>query len=487
MSLTDFLKQNQIDGMYPFHMPGHKRNRDFIDLDVLGLDITEIHGADNLHNPTGLIKNIQERLAGLYESEESLLLVNGSSGGIIAAILSVCGDGDKILVAGNCHRSVYSGLILSGASPVYIYPEINPAGFCMGINPADVAAALNADKTIKAVIVTSPTYEGVCSDIGKIAEIAHAASAVLIVDEAHGAHFGFHEYFPESSVKKGADIVVHSLHKTMPVLTQTSAIHINGQRIDRRALRATLSMTQTSSPSYILMSAAETFVEKFRINSKIYFDNYADLLYSVRNGLGFAQAINLSEPGEIYDRGKILLCTGSRPDGVELERILREKFRIEIEMSGPKHVLAMTSVADSKEGFDRLLVAVMTIDAGYSRNTDDNSDIAGDPKQGAAPGATYFSEFKSETQYTSSRTQIMTPREAFRLSLKSAPVQIDYMLAAGKISAGFVVPYPPGVPVLVPGERITALAINMIDRHRAFGLSVLGIEGTGLQIFDTDA
>lgn len=235
------------DNIYPFHMPGHKQGRALSIDDIMKIDITEVDGVDNLHNAKEVILESQRLTAKLFGAKETFYLVNGSSCGIIASILTVCSPNDKILVARNCHKSVYSGIIFAGGNPVYIMPEI--------IDDYNIAGGINVDKlknimnnSIKAVLITSPTYEGFCSDIKTIADIVHSYNSILIVDEAHGAHFKFNDYFPNTALEQGADIVIQSVHKTLPSLTQTALLHIQGNRVDIYKLKQMLSMVQTSSP-----------------------------------------------------------------------------------------------------------------------------------------------------------------------------------------------------------------------------------------------
>ncbi|HPP85843.1 MAG TPA: aminotransferase class V-fold PLP-dependent enzyme, partial [Bacillota bacterium] len=217
MTLQDALFLYRDSGIYPFHMPGHKRNAFLLDFPFdCGLDITEIDGFDNLHDANGILAQGMKRAALLYGSERTFYLINGSTCGILAAVTACVRKGDKVLMARNCHKSVYNAVMLNELCPVYLVPPVGAEGISGSIPPAEVEKALAENPDVRLVIVTSPTYEGVVSDIKAIAEIAHQRSVPLLVDEAHGAHFGFYEGFPESSVRLGADMVVHSLHKTLP-------------------------------------------------------------------------------------------------------------------------------------------------------------------------------------------------------------------------------------------------------------------------------
>lgn len=256
---------------YPFHMPGHKRNPETGPLaPFYRLDITEIDGFDNLHAASGVIRQAQERAAKLYGSEETHFLINGSTGGLLSAVASIAGKGKVLLMARNCHKAVYHAAFLNRLNVRYLYPELLPEYDLAGeILPETVRKAIiltlrerNADpkkaaEVIAGIVVTSPTYDGICSNIREIREIAHSYGVPLIVDEAHGAHLGFHEAYPENSVQCGADVVIQSTHKTLPSPTQTAVLHVNGTLVNRGHLRKYLAIYQTSSPSYLLMTGIE--------------------------------------------------------------------------------------------------------------------------------------------------------------------------------------------------------------------------------------
>lgn len=237
MKYPIFEKLRQLDkeGMYPFHMPGHKRQKQDImrEGSLFALDTTEISGFDDLHHPEGMIKESMEYVQHIYGSKESYFLINSTTGGILASVAASCRLGDKILISRNCHKSVYHAISMLGLRPVYLYPKIEQ-NICMGITKSQVQDILGRENGIKAAVIVSPTYEGMVSDIRQIAEVLHEEGIPLIVDEAHGAHFVFHSGFPESAVSQGADAVIQSLHKTLPSLTQTGLLHICSSRIGTR-------------------------------------------------------------------------------------------------------------------------------------------------------------------------------------------------------------------------------------------------------------
>ena len=266
-TLYDRLKEYGRSDYYGFHMPGHKRNLTLLgEAFPYGIDITEIDGFDDLHHAEGILKSAQERAARVYHGEETHFLINGSSVGILSAIAGVTRRGDTILVARNCHKSVYHAIEMNGLNPVYLTPGFHTSvQMNTEISPQAVRKALTENPKIRAVVIVSPTYDGVVSDVEAIAEAVHEKGIPIIVDEAHGAHFGFHPYFPENANKKGADIVIHSLHKTLPSLTQTALLHMNGNFVNRGKVRRYLHMLQSSSPSYVLMASIDFCVDLLEI------------------------------------------------------------------------------------------------------------------------------------------------------------------------------------------------------------------------------
>ncbi|MDO4345589.1 MAG: aminotransferase class V-fold PLP-dependent enzyme, partial [Eubacteriales bacterium] len=281
------LKEYSQSEAYPFHMPGHKR-RLGVPEGIREIDITEIDGFDNLHHAEGILKEAQQRAAKLYGAEETYYLVNGSTAGILAAISACVGQGGKLLMARNSHKAAYHAAEVRALKTVYLYPQriggekdgglFSGAGLAGSISPADVRRALENDSKIEAVFLTSPTYDGIVSDIKEIAGIAHSFGVPLIVDEAHGAHFGFHPYFPESSVRLGADIVIHSLHKTLPSMTQTALLHQNGVLVKRERIQKYLDIYQTSSPSYVMMACMDGCIEMLRQQGDVLFEDFAERL-----------------------------------------------------------------------------------------------------------------------------------------------------------------------------------------------------------------
>ena len=284
-TLIETLIQYNQSSYYPFHMPGHKRNSTLPFPDALSIDITEIDGFDNLHHPKGLLKTRMEYASKLYHADNSYFLINGSTCGILSAISAVTHTGDTILIARNSHKSVYHAAYLNQLHLIYLYPEsISNCEINGGISPEKLKQQLLNSPEIKAVFLTSPTYEGIVSDITTIAEIVHMFHIPLIIDEAHGAHFGFCDAFPQSAITQGADLVIQSLHKTLPALTQTALLHQKGNFVCKTRLEKFLSIYQTSSPSYLLMASIDYCLTILENGEKL-MQEYANRLTITRKKL----------------------------------------------------------------------------------------------------------------------------------------------------------------------------------------------------------
>ncbi|MDR1639498.1 MAG: aminotransferase class I/II-fold pyridoxal phosphate-dependent enzyme [Clostridiales bacterium] len=439
--LDEYLKIYVDKGIYPFHMPGHKRNPDFLPQGILTRDLTEVPGADNLYSPTGPILETQKFIANFCQSDECVLLTNGSTAGVLAAIMGTVSDGDVLIMARNSHRSAYSALALSGAIPAYVLPEPIGYGLAGSVKPARVLEAILKNKKAKGIYVTSPGYEGIVSDIKAIADLAHEHGMILIVDEAHGAHFPFSDCFPDSAISCGADVVVNSIHKTLPALTQTAALHFKGDRCDREKIKEMLQRVQTSSPSYILMSNIDWVYRRLAEDAEI-FRKLIKNIKSLRQELEpwlFAGADCFG-----YDTGKLLLLMPEGLDGREFETLLL-KQGIQLEMSGSRMALGMTSPADTDLGFELLTKLSLSILKPYGKC--------------APPGA---------PQAPSLPEMVFSPRQA--QASPSEKVSIDD--AVGQVCLECVATYPPGVPILCPGERVSE---EMAEKLREIGKTVLSV------------
>ena len=460
MELWQALKNHSQQQYYPFHMPGHKAGRLGAFTEILSQDITEITDFDNLHKPEGILLQSQKRCAELFGAEESFFLVNGSTSGILSSILSVCSAKDEIIVARNCHKSVYSALVLSGAKPIYILPEnIENADFLGSITLEQIQKAVT--KNTKAAIITSPTYEGITSNIAEISDFLHKKNILLIVDEAHGSHMKFHNYFPKTALQQNADIVIQSLHKTLPCPTQTAVLHIQGNRVNRNKLKQCLSMVQTSSPSYLFLSAIDFCCHWLEKEAKNAFEYYVqNLKWFYEQSKYWKHIVLLNETGYCRDKSKLILQLPQRQmTGIQLNDILIKKYHLILEMGYLSYAIAMTSPADTKQGFDMLSKAITQIDAEICGN----SKVMSFPKiQNILPILKYC------------------PRQAFFAEKK----QIPFSKSQGQICGEFIIPYPPGIPLLAPGEVITKQIMKQIAVLQKANISLVGCHNNTLNTIE---
>ena len=447
---------------YPFHMPGHKRNSASVRGEFpLERDITEIEGFDNLHHPEDLLLEAQQNVAKLYGTRESFYSVNGSTAALLAAISAAVPRNGQILVARNCHKAVYHAIYLRNLKPAYIYPQMDSEWWINGgIFPDKVERCLAENPEIQAVLITSPTYDGVVSDVKEIAEIAHKYGVPLIVDEAHGPHFGFHPAFPGRANDLGADVVINSLHKTLPSLTQTAILHINGKIVNRRRIKKYLDMLQSSSPSYIFMASLDACVDFVDGKCENAFELYVERLQKFREELKPLQHLQILRT-EHYDISKVVISTANANiTSPELAERLRKEYHLEMEMTGGTYVLAMTTVADTQEGLDRLKAALLEIDGQLEAKT-------------AVFGSIEISgELPRLEQY-------FTPQEAADREEDGEAEEIPWKESEGHISLEYAYLYPPGSPVIVPGERISREAVELLCYYETQNLQIEGIQTEG--------
>lgn len=461
-SLYEKLIQYSQSDYYPFHMPGHKRNpkADFLPYQ---LDITEIDGFDNLHCAKGILKEAQQQAADLYGADESYFLINGSTSGLLAAISTVTSSSGKIIMARNCHKAAYHAAFLKQLETVYIYPELEPDYMIQGgILESILEEQLRRHKDVQAVMITSPTYDGMVSDIKSIARVVHQYGIPLIVDEAHGAHFGFlNGVLPDSSIKNGADIVIHSMHKTLPSMTQTALLHVNGSLVDRRRLKRYLQIFQTSSPSYVMMAGMQKCVELLAQNAEQLFEHFIAMLAEFMKSMQalkhlhiFSYQDKMKKYGIYhYDICKILIFTDhTNMTGKQLYDILLHTYHLQMEMAASNYVIAMTSIMDTRDGFKRLEKALLEIDEQLQ---------------------------ESNTVLVEKENLIIEyPEVCMKISTAQEAKSIRVLLAqsAGFITAEYVYLYPPGIPILAPGEKIKDSIIKQVGYYKSAGLDILGLD-----------
>lgn len=447
---------------YPFHMPGHKRAElDFAD--PYSIDITEIEGFDNLHHAQDIILEAQKRAAKLFGAEDSFYLINGSTCGILAAVSACVKSGDRILMARNSHKAAYHAAFINQLQVNYLYPGLTDTGIQGAVRAEDVEKAFDEAPDIKAVFITSPTYDGVVSDVEAIAKIAHQHRVPLIVDEAHGAHFGFNDKLPKSAISCGADIVIQSLHKTLPSFTQTAILHVMPGVVDKKAVKKYLGIYETSSPSYILMAGIDKCVRILEENRTELFAEYVKRLeafYSANEDLKAIHVINrcdMENDENVYDWdfGKILIVVDTDElNGEELYQILLKKYHLQMEMCAGNYVTAMTSIMDRDEGFDRLTKALHEIDSRLERSSEHS----------------WQGDFVRETYTVRKKKLEIYQAEA----LPNREVKLTE--SKGLMSGEFVYLYPPGIPLIVPGEVIDEQLLSSIRKCKALGLRVEGME-----------
>lgn len=454
--------------------------------DFFGIDITEIEGFDNLHHAEGILREAQELANRLYGADETFFLVNGSTAGILAAVMAAARPGEEILIARNCHRSVYHAALMQDLKVHYYRPKmIQEYDICDGVSAEEIGRLLDDHPAIKAVVITSPTYEGIISNVAKIAAAVHERDKILIVDEAHGAHL---DPLIGGAVAAGADLVIHSLHKTLPSLTQTALLHVNGGRVNRDRLHGYLAMVQSSSPSYILMAGMDAcvrFLEKegkerfafFRVQRENFLKKTENLRY-----LSIGKMTDLSENGYAlldWDMGKILISVkDAGMTGKQLSDMLRDDYHMELEMAAATYGLALMTWMDTAEGWQRLADALLLID---DRIEKERSGQTRRLIKAAKEGMLQESGPAGEWPQGTARAAAGLPRTVMTLAqaFHSEHEEVLIKEAADRISADFINLYPPGIPLAVPGEKLTKMLLDHIAENVRKGFTVQGLSAAG--------
>lgn len=456
-SLHDVLDQYCDSDYLAMHMPGHKRNLDLVDA-AFKNDITEIDGFDNLKNPDGLIRNIAQDAAHLWSADDALISVNGSTGLLLATVMALSSLG-KILIASNCHISVWHGIEMAGAEASLINPE-SDIHFAGRINPATLKVKLDEDPSIKSVIITSPTYEGMVSDTDSIYKITKERGVILAVDEAHGAHFGLTPYFPASAT---ADIVIKSIHKTLSAPTQTAVMLFYGNSAPIKLITHYKNSIESSSPSYVLMSGIDMALTCAKDN---HVAKWASAVATAREELQILRHMSLYGSD---DPSKFVIISGGL-SGYDLADKLRHDYHIEVEASFPSYIIAMTGIGDTSESLTRFVSALLEIDA--SLTNADTTNIAG-------------TAFVNEGKVINGKTITA----ALTANHDEVPLS-DIKKHVGRTSAEYLFAYPPGIPLLIPGDIITSEVAQDITSLLHSGLHLTNEpHGTGNELFlvDTNA
>ncbi|WP_017727140.1 aminotransferase class I/II-fold pyridoxal phosphate-dependent enzyme [Halalkalibacterium ligniniphilum] len=451
-----------------FHIPGHKKGagidpefREFIGENALSIDLINIGPLDDLHHPHGIIKEAQELAAEAFGADHTFFSVQGTSGAIMTMIMAVCGPGDKIIVPRNVHKSIMSAIIFSGATPVFIHPEIDKSlGISHGITTDAVEKAVKTHPDAKALLVINPTYFGISADLKKIVDIAHESDIPVLVDEAHGVHIHFHDQLPLSAMQAGADMAATSVHKLGGSMTQSSVLNVKEGLVSPKRVQSIISMLTTTSTSYLLLSSLDVARKQLATNGHELISRAIELAEHTRE--------RINQINGLYCVGKEILGTKATYDfdptkliisvknlgitGYDVEVWLRKHYQIEVELSDLYNILCIVSFGDTKEELDLLVQALTEL----SRLQKNRIEIR-EPIPVYAPNIP---------------TLALSPRDAFYAETEVVP----FAESAGRTIAEFVMVYPPGIPILIPGEIISQENLDYITKNVKAGLPVQGPE-----------
>lgn len=477
--LLDALLKYVLNDTKAFHVPGHKKGqgmppkfKEFIGTNVASIDVTVFQQVDNLHKPTGPIREAQELASDANHADRTFFSVHGTSGAIQAMIMSSVMADEKIIVPRNIHKSVTAGIILSGAVPIYMQPEIDGnVGMALNVTPKTVQMTLEANKDAKAVLIINPTYYGVTADVERIAEVVHSYSIPLLVDEAHGAHLHFNDRLPMAAMDAGADMCAQSTHKILTSLAQSSMLHVKEGLVDSHRVQVFMSLLQTTSPSYILLASLDAARMQIATEGKKLLDGTIALAISARAKINqmpglycFGPEITDREGAFGFDPTKITItCKDLGISGHELERILADKYFIQTEMADLFNVLCVFSIGDTPEKVDALLFALREISRDYYQYGKMTITSPGIPP--IPP-------------------MVLPPRDAF----SAETVSVSLRESVGQISGEMLLVYPPGIPILCPGEVVTVEIVRYVDSLKSTGFSIQGImdpEANSIKVLKT--
>ncbi|MGM7720213.1 aminotransferase class I/II-fold pyridoxal phosphate-dependent enzyme [Metabacillus sp. Hm71] len=468
--LIEHAKKNPIQ----FHIPGHKKGmgiapefRNFIGENALSIDLINIGPLDDLHAPKGMIKRAQELAAEAFGADYTFFSVQGTSGAIMTMVMAVCGPGDKIIVPRNVHKSVMSAIVFSGATPIFIHPEIDKnLGISHGITTDAVEKALEQHPDAKGVLVINPTYFGISADLKRIVEIAHSYHVPVLVDEAHGVHIHFHEDLPLSAMQAGADMAATSVHKLGGSMTQSSVLNVREGLVSPQRVQSILSMMTTTSTSYLLLASLDVARKQLATRGRELIEKTIELANYTRekiNAIDHISCIGKEILGTKatfdYDPTKLIIPVYELGlTGYDVEKWLREKYKIEVELSDLYNILCIITPGDTKEDVDTLITALQDLSAQFKLQH---------KEQGA----------KARILLPDIPVLALTPRDAFYAETEVVSLQES----AGRIIAEFIMVYPPGIPIFIPGEIITEDNLTYITKNLEVGLPVQGPEDPSLQ------
>ena len=447
----------------PFDVPGHKHGKGnpeltaFLGEKCVGVDVNSMKPLDNLCHPVSVIREAEILAADAFGAANAFLMVGGTTSSVQSMVLSCCKRGDKIILPRNVHRSVINALVLCGAVPVYVNPEVDRRlGISLGMSVEQVRKAIRENPDAVAVLVNNPTYYGVCSDLRTIVKLAHEAGMMCLADEAHGTHFYFGDGMPVTAMAAGADMAAVSMHKSGGSLTQSSLL-LTGERVNAGHVRQIINLTQTTSGSYLLMSSLDISRRNLAQRGKTVFRRVAEMAEYAReeiNAVGgyYAYGRELINGDSVFDFDPTKLSVHTRNiglAGIEVYDILRDEYDIQIEFGDIGNILAYLSIGDRMQELERLVCALAEIKRRYMK--DPNGLMS---QEYIAPEVVY------------------SPQEAFYADKESVPLEES----AGYVCSEFVMCYPPGIPILAPGERITKEILEYIAYAKAKGCSLTGPE-----------
>ncbi|PHM08507.1 aminotransferase class I/II-fold pyridoxal phosphate-dependent enzyme [Nostoc sp. 'Peltigera malacea cyanobiont' DB3992] len=475
--LLDALKANAARPHAPFYTPGHKLGEgisqplaDLLGKAVFRADLTELADLDNLFAPQGVIQEAQQLAAEAFGALQTWFLVNGSTCGIEAAILATCGTGDKIILPRNVHSSAIAGLILSGAIPIFLNPEYDPVlDIAHSITPNAVESALQQHPDTKAVLIVYPTYYGVCGDLSAIANITHQYNVPLLVDEAHGAHFAFHPELPTPALAAGADLTVQSTHKVLGAMTQASMLHIRGNRIDCDRISKALQLVQSTSPSYLLLASLDAARQQMAMHGKMLMSRTLQLAEEARTRISQIPELSVLEmpqleesPGFVaLDKTRLTVTvSGLGLTGFEADEILDEKFAVTAEFASLQHLTFIISLGNTPADIEKLVQGFTTLAKEYRRSN-----------------LTVKNQVGLNLDRTLDYALQLSPREAFFAVSEILPLTQTNK----RICAEIVCPYPPGIPVLMPGEVITKSVLEYLQQIQSMGGFISGCNDISLK------
>lgn len=466
--VLEALKKMKAARLLPFDVPGHKRGRgnpellEFLGETALSFDVNSMKMLDNLCHPVSVIRDAEFLAAEAFKAAAAFFMVNGTSSAVESMIMYAVKSGEKIIMPRNVHRSAINALILSGAIPVYVNPATNDnLGIALGMKLKDVERAITQNPDAKAVFVNNPTYYGVCSNIREIVKLAHKNNMLVLADEAHGTHLYFNDKLPVSAMEAGADMAAASLHKSGGSLTQSSLLLL-GENVNEGYARQIVNLTQTTSASYLLMASLDITRRNLYLNGNKIFDKVVNLVEYARdeiNSVGdyYAYAREITDKDAAFDFDITKLSIFTRTiglTGLEVYDILRDEYDIQVEFGDLGNILAYVSVGDREKDIERLVAALSEIRRNYKK---DSSKLL-------------------KSAYIEPKV-ICAPKEAFYSNKKSLPLEE----CAGKVAAELVMCYPPGIPVLSPGELITKEILEYLRYSKKKGAQITGAEDMSLQ------